>query len=199
MYNMKQISIIIALALLTTIANAQNIKGSHQVRANDEVMKQQVEYAAVDSKLDGKSLSGDSINSYRIINESLRTIVDSLETDSKGEIKYALIFSNCDNCLSMVVVHVMNENDVLDMIEKNPDYYKLEGCLVDYQNYYILSHCLDEQQVKDLFCIINVKRQIKRKKIIHNPYIFDVYKENIAFLYKNNKFYQIRSDGSLIQ
>jgi len=99
----------------------------------------------------------------------------------------------------MVVVHVMNENDVLDMIEKNPDYYKLEGCLVDYQNYYILSHCLDEQQVKDLFCIINVKRQIKRKKIIHNPYIFDVYKENIAFLYKNNKFYQIRSDGSLIQ
>ena len=46
---MKQISIIIALALLTTIANAQNIKGSHQVRANDEVKKQQVEYAAVDS------------------------------------------------------------------------------------------------------------------------------------------------------
>ena len=43
MYNMKQISIIIALALLTTIANAQNIKGSHQVRANDEVKKQQVE------------------------------------------------------------------------------------------------------------------------------------------------------------
>ena len=40
---MKQISIIIALALLTTIANAQNIKGSHEVRANDEVKKQQVE------------------------------------------------------------------------------------------------------------------------------------------------------------
>ena len=40
---MKQISIIIALALLTTIANAQNIKGSHQVRGNDEVKKQQVE------------------------------------------------------------------------------------------------------------------------------------------------------------
>ena len=40
---MKQISITIALALLTTIANAQNIKGSHQVRANDEVKKQQVE------------------------------------------------------------------------------------------------------------------------------------------------------------
>ena len=46
---MKQISITIALALLTTIANAQNITGSHQVRANDEVKKQQVEYAAVDS------------------------------------------------------------------------------------------------------------------------------------------------------
>ena len=46
---MKQISIIIALALLCTIANAQNITGSHQVRANDEVKKQQVEYAAVDS------------------------------------------------------------------------------------------------------------------------------------------------------
>ena len=31
------------MALLTTIANAQNIKGSHEVRANDEVKKQQVE------------------------------------------------------------------------------------------------------------------------------------------------------------
>jgi hypothetical protein len=40
---MKQISIIIALALLTTIANAQNISSSHQVRVNDEVKKQQVE------------------------------------------------------------------------------------------------------------------------------------------------------------
>ena len=46
---MKQISITIALALICTIANAQNIKGSHQVRANDEVKKHQVEYAAVDS------------------------------------------------------------------------------------------------------------------------------------------------------
>ena len=35
--------------MICTIANAQNIKGSHQVRANDEVKKQQVEYAAVDS------------------------------------------------------------------------------------------------------------------------------------------------------
>ena len=40
---MKQISIIIALALLTTFVNAQNIKGSQQVRGNDEVKKQQVE------------------------------------------------------------------------------------------------------------------------------------------------------------
>ena len=37
------------MALLCTIANAQNITGSHQVRVNDEVKKQQVEYAAVDS------------------------------------------------------------------------------------------------------------------------------------------------------
>ncbi len=40
---MKQISITIALALSCTIANAQNITGSHQVRVNDEVKKQQVE------------------------------------------------------------------------------------------------------------------------------------------------------------
>ena len=46
---MKQISITIALALICTIANAQNISSSHQVRANDEVKKHQVEYAAVDS------------------------------------------------------------------------------------------------------------------------------------------------------
>ena len=31
------------MALICTIANAQNIKGSHQVKANDEVKKQQVE------------------------------------------------------------------------------------------------------------------------------------------------------------
>ena len=31
------------MALSCTIANAQNIKGSHEVRANDEVKKQQVE------------------------------------------------------------------------------------------------------------------------------------------------------------
>ena len=46
---MKQISITIALALSCTFANAQNIIGSHQVRVNDEVKKQQVEYVAVDS------------------------------------------------------------------------------------------------------------------------------------------------------
>ena len=40
---------IIALALICTIVNAQNITVSHQVRVNDEVKKQQVEYAAVDS------------------------------------------------------------------------------------------------------------------------------------------------------
>ena len=46
---MKHISITIALALICTIVNAQNITGSHQVRVNDEVKKQQVEYVAVDS------------------------------------------------------------------------------------------------------------------------------------------------------
>ena len=50
---MKQISITIALALSCTIANAQNITGSHQVRVDDEVKKQQVEYAAVDSTRQG--------------------------------------------------------------------------------------------------------------------------------------------------
>ena len=35
--------------MLNTTVHAQNIIGSHQVRANDEVKKQQVEYAAVDS------------------------------------------------------------------------------------------------------------------------------------------------------
>ena len=46
---MKNVVNIIALALICTIANAQNISSSHQVRVNDEVKKQQVEYAAVDS------------------------------------------------------------------------------------------------------------------------------------------------------
>ena len=46
---MKKVVNIIALALICTIVNAQNITGSHQVRVNDEVKKQQVEYVAVDS------------------------------------------------------------------------------------------------------------------------------------------------------
>ena len=46
---MKNVVNIIALALICTIANAQNISSSHQVRVNDEVKKQQVEYVAVDS------------------------------------------------------------------------------------------------------------------------------------------------------
>ena len=46
---MKNVVNIIVLALSCTIANAQNTSSSHQVRANDEVKKQQVEYAAVDS------------------------------------------------------------------------------------------------------------------------------------------------------
>jgi hypothetical protein len=46
---MKNVVNIIVLALICTIANAQNISSSHQVKANDEVKKQQVEYAAVDS------------------------------------------------------------------------------------------------------------------------------------------------------
>ena len=46
---MKQINTIIACLLVCVTVHAQNIIGSHQVRANDEVKKQQVEYAAVDS------------------------------------------------------------------------------------------------------------------------------------------------------
>ena len=47
---MKHTSITIALALFATIANAQNITGSHQVRVDDEVKKLQVEYDDVDTK-----------------------------------------------------------------------------------------------------------------------------------------------------
>lgn len=47
---MKQILVIIALAMLTTLANAQNITGSHQVRVDDEVKKQLVEYDDVDTR-----------------------------------------------------------------------------------------------------------------------------------------------------
>ena len=47
---MKHILITIALALLTPLANAQNITGSHQVRVDDEVKKQLVEYDDVDTK-----------------------------------------------------------------------------------------------------------------------------------------------------
>ena len=47
---MKQMLTIIALALICTTANAQNITGSHQMRVDDEVKKLQVEYDDVDTK-----------------------------------------------------------------------------------------------------------------------------------------------------
>ena len=68
---MKHISITIALALICTIANAQNITGSHQVRVNDEVKKQQVEYAAVDSTGQGMV--------WRVITGSVLLIIYSLK------------------------------------------------------------------------------------------------------------------------
>ena len=69
---MKQISITIALALLTTIANAQNITGSHQVRVNAEVEAYQMQYSYDPSSYIGRthSLQGIDINSVgNIMNE----------------------------------------------------------------------------------------------------------------------------------
>ena len=55
--NIKYIYIIIALAIFSTTANAQNITGSHKVRVDDEVVKQQVEYTAIDTT--GRSIIWD--------------------------------------------------------------------------------------------------------------------------------------------
>ncbi len=46
---MKQIQTIIALTLLCTTANAQNIQGSYQPKADGLVSKQQVAYTAADT------------------------------------------------------------------------------------------------------------------------------------------------------
>ena len=46
---MKQIQTIIALTLLCTTANAQNIQGSYQPKADGQVSKQQVAYTATDT------------------------------------------------------------------------------------------------------------------------------------------------------
>lgn len=46
---MKQIQTIIALMLLCTTANAQNIQGSYQPKADGQVSKQQVAYTATDT------------------------------------------------------------------------------------------------------------------------------------------------------
>ena len=46
---MKQIQTIIALTLLSLTANAQNIQGSYQPKADGQVSKQQVAYTATDT------------------------------------------------------------------------------------------------------------------------------------------------------
>ena len=113
---MKQISIIIALALLTTIANAQNIKGSHQVRANDEVKKQQVENRSENRPLIYSS-QGDTIlylNKMKIDNKKIVKVIKRNLKDMKDV--YNLSAPKDTFLLSL---YTINNNLYFTIIAKN--------------------------------------------------------------------------------
>ena len=83
---MKNVVNIIVLALICTIANAQNIKGLHQVRVNDEVKKQQVENRSENRPLIYVGVYGnDSILIDKIWTERRTIFYNEEEMDSIGE------------------------------------------------------------------------------------------------------------------
>ena len=54
---------------------------------------------------------------------------------------YSLIFSDHDDSLFMTVLHVKDENDIIDLIEEYGDYYHLIGYIAGHENFYILEQC----------------------------------------------------------
>lgn len=135
----------------------------------------------------GASIDGDSINTYSIVNESLLSIADSLNSESPGNIYYAFAFTECEDRLFLVVLHVEDENDIIDIVDNNSDYYRLMGCLLDYHNIFLLGHNVDENKWKDIINLSDIKTCLRRSVRNNSPTMF-VYKENIAFEYVNGGF-----------
>ena len=114
---MKNVVNIIALALICTIANAQNIKGSHQVRANDEVKKQQVENRSENRPLIYHSSQGDTIlylNKMKIDNKKIVKVIKRNLKDMKDV--YNLSAPKDTFLLSL---YTINNNLYFTIIAKN--------------------------------------------------------------------------------
>lgn len=142
-------------------------------------------------ELDGKSLKY-IVPSYNIDNISLCSIVDSIEMMNPGAV-YSLIFSDHDDSLFMTVLHVKDENDIIDLIEEYGDYYHLIGYIAGHENFYILEQCgLEKCKISNLISITEESKELELKtpKV---DFVMFVYQDNIAYKYNNktNIFYKI--------
>ena len=63
-----------------------------------------------------RNINNDSIYTYKIVNESLCSIVDSLDEATHGESVYVLTFSNYCGTLYLVVLHLKNENEIMELV-----------------------------------------------------------------------------------
>lgn len=132
---------------------------------------------------DGKSLKY-IVPSYNIDNNSLCSIVDSIEMMNPYAV-YSLIFSNQDDCLYMTVLHVKDENDIIDLIEGYADYFHLDGYIAGHENFYILEQCgVENCKIRNFISITEENKELERKTPKVDSIMF-VYQENITYKYNN--------------
>ena len=144
---------------------------------------------------DGKSFI---VQSYNIDNNSLCSIIDSIEIMNPGSV-YSLVFSNQDDCVFMTVLHVKDENDIIDLIEEYADYYHIIGYIAGHENFYIFKHCnVEKYIVRNFISATEESKKLERKAPEVNSIMF-IYQENILYKYNsnNNTFYKI-TKGELL-
>ena len=138
-----------------------------------------------------RNINNDSIYTYKIVNESLCSIVDSLDEAIHGESVYVLTFSNYCGTLYLVVLHLKNENEIMELVDDYNDYYCFKGCLTGYRGIYIVTHQVDECQMQEIVLLTDIRKRFVTQNTEEDNTPF-VYQENIAYVYKNHEFHRIK-------
>ena len=132
------------------------------------------------------------LDSYNIINSSLKHIMDSIETkDPVGE--YALVFQKISNETYVIFVNVAGFCDIKESYTEKDGYHLLGYTHVKTNNYYILNVTNNPADLKKI-----IKKKKKKKKMRYFAKIesvedgaFLILNENIAFKLVNNPFVQL--------
>ena len=132
------------------------------------------------------------LDSYNIINSSLKHIMDSLEMkDPLAE--YALIFQEINNETYVLFVNVAGYCDIKESYTSIEGYHLLGYTHTKTNNYYILNVTNNPADLKKI-----IKKKKKNKKMRYFAKIgsiedgaFLILNENIAFKLVNNIFVQL--------